>query len=230
MPIPSGNETGNPSMVERLPKGLYVLTPESADDDRLVAVVDAALRGGASTVQYRSKTLAPNERQRQAMRLRDVCQEAGAIFLVNDSLELAAQVRADGIHLGRDDATPAEARALLGRDAIVGVSCYDSFELALRTRDEADYCAFGSVFPSQVKPSAVTAPLGLFGQAREAGLHAVAIGGIDVDNAGKTARAGAAAMAVITAVFGAASSPASPELVEANARRLLAAFESARGA
>lgn len=214
----------------RLPDGLYVLTPETDDDDWLVAAVRAALRGGASTVQYRNKTLASNERLRQASRLRDACRDAGAVFLVNDSLELAAQVQADGIHLGRDDATPADARTALGRDAVIGVSCYDSFELALQTRGAADYCAFGSVFPSQVKPSAVRAPLGLFRQAREAGLHTVAIGGIDADNAKQAAQAGAAAVAVITAVFGAASSPAKPELVEANARALLAAFESAHGA
>ncbi len=218
-----------PKLLEqRLPKGLYVLTPESADDDRLVAVVSAAIRGGASTVQYRNKTLTSALRLRQARRIAEACRDAGATFLVNDSIELAAELKADGVHLGQDDAALADARAALGADAIVGVSCYDSFDRAMETRDLADYCAFGSVFLSEVKPAAVRAPLGLFGRARDVGLHAVAIGGIDAANAAQVAAAGAMAVAVITAVFGGTSPPAEPKLAEANARRLLAAFESGR--
>lgn len=217
-----------PGQFQRLPKGLYVLTPESDDDDRLVAAVCAAIRGGASTVQYRNKTLGPARRLRQARRIREACRDARATFLVNDSIELAAELGADGVHLGRDDAALADARAALGRDAIIGVSCYDSFDRAMDTRDLADYCAFGSVFLSEVKPAAVRAPLELFGRARDAGLHAVAIGGIDAANAAQVAAAGAMAVAVITAVFGAASSPAEPKLVETNARRLLDAFDPAR--
>lgn len=210
----------------RLPTGLYVLTPETDDDDWLVAAVMAAIRGGASTVQYRNKSLGPERRRRQARRLRDACVEAGATFLVNDSIELAAELQADGVHLGRDDAELALARKTLGAGAIVGVSCYDALERALETRDMADYCAFGSVFPSTVKPDAVRAPLTLFSKARAAGLHAVAIGGIDADNVGRIAAAGAAAVAVITAVFGDTSSPADPEDIEARARALSTAFES----
>lgn len=209
-----------------LPRGLYVLTPEY-DDDRLESAVRAAIRGGATTLQYRDKTLDVARRLDQARRLRAVCRAAGATFIVNDCLDLARESDADGIHLGRDDIDPADARAALGARAIIGVSCYDSIELALQTREIADYCAFGSVFPSKVKPAAVRAPLGLFARAREAGLHAVAIGGIDAGNAGEVAAAGAAAVAVITAVFGPESAPADEELVEANARAVLSAFESA---
>lgn len=212
----------------RLPRGLYVLTPEY-DDDRLEAAVRAAIRGGATTVQYRNKTLDAERRLRQARRLRDACHEAGATFIVNDSLELARESNADGIHLGRDDVAPADARAVLGAQAIIGVSCYDSIERALQAREVADYCAFGSVFPSRIKPEAVRASLELFRQAREAGLHAVAIGGIDAENAGAVAAAGAAAVAVITAVFGPDSAPADEKLVESNARAILSAFESASG-
>jgi thiamine-phosphate pyrophosphorylase len=212
----------------RLPRGLYVLTPE-LDDDRLEEAVRAAIRGGATTVQYRNKTLDVAQRLQQAIRLRAACHEAGATFIVNDSLDLARESKADGIHLGRDDATPDEARAALGAQAIVGVSCYDSFERALAMREIADYCAFGSVFPSRVKPTAVRAPLELFRQAREAGLHAVAIGGIDAENAGEVARAGAAAVAVITAVFGEAGAKGSEaDEIEENARRVSRAFEADR--
>ncbi|MCD6681103.1 MAG: thiamine phosphate synthase [Burkholderiaceae bacterium] len=203
------------------------MTPESADDDWLVAAVCAAIRGGASTVQYRNKTLEPALRLRQARKVREACSVAGATFLVNDSIELAAELETDGVHLGRDDAALADARSALGRDAILGVSCYDSFDRAMVTSKLADYCAFGSVFLSEVKPGAVRASLALFGRARDAGLHAVAIGGIDAANAAQVGAAGAMAVAAITAVFGSASSPSEPKLVEANARRLLAAFESA---
>lgn len=212
----------------RLPCGLYVLTPE-LDDDRLEDVVRAAIRGGATTVQYRNKTLDTAQRLRQAIRLRAACHEAGAIFIINDSLDLARESDADGIHLGRDDVGPGEARAALGAQAIIGVSCYDSFERALAMREIADYCAFGSVFPSRVKPAAVRAPLELFRQALEAGLHAVAIGGIDAENAGEVARAGAAAVAVITAVFGeAGAKETGAGEVEENARRISKAFEAGR--
>lgn len=210
----------------RLPRGLYVLTPETDDDEWLAAAVTAAIRGGASAVQYRSKKLGAAERLRQGRRLRDACRSMNALFLVNDSPEIARELQADGVHLGRDDADPALARSLLGAGAVIGVSCYDSFERARATRDVADYCAFGSVFASAVKPEAVRAPLALFGRAREAGLHAVGIGGIDAENVGRLAAAGADAAAVITSVFGDSVSPADEATIEANARRVAAAFEA----
>jgi len=212
----------------RLPHGLYVLTPE-LEDDRLEDAVCAAIRGGATTVQYRNKTLDAARRLQQAIRLRATCHEEGATFIVNDSLDLARESEADGIHLGRDDADPENARATLGAQAIIGVSCYDSFERALAMREIANYCAFGTVFPSRVKPAAVRAPLELFRRAREAGLHAVAIGGIDAENVGEVARAGASAAAVITAVFGGANAKlADAGEIEENARRISRAFEAGR--
>lgn len=96
---------------ERLPRGLYVLTPETDDDDWLVAAVTAAIRGGASAVQYRSKQLGAAERLRQARTLRGACRRLKATFIVNDSPELARDLEADGVHLGRDDADPAAVRA-----------------------------------------------------------------------------------------------------------------------
>lgn len=215
----------------RLPRGLYVLTPETPDDEWLVKATAAAIRGGASTVQYRSKRLGAAERLRQGRRLRETCRALGATFLVNDSPELARELDADGVHLGRDDAELAQARAVLGPGAIIGVSCYDSFERAMETRALADYCAFGSVFSSRVKPAAVRASLSLFAQARKAALHAVAIGGIDEGNAGRVAAAGAAAVAVITAVFGESDEMRrGEEQIENVARRLSRAFEDGRTA
>ena len=213
-------------MTKRLPTGLYALTPDSVDDDWLVMAVQAAIRGGASAVQYRNKAVGPAQRLRQAQRLARVCREDGALFIVNDSIELAHAAQADGLHIGREDGDPATLRAALGATPILGVSCYDSFERALAARAIADYCAFGSVFVSSVKPGAVRAPLELFARARAAGLYALAIGGIDADNAFEVAAAGAAAVAVITAVFGAehGTRRADAPAIEASARRLADAF------
>lgn len=215
-------------MRARLPTGLYALTPDSVDDDWLVMAASAAIRGGASAVQYRNKSVDAAQRLRQAQRLARACREGGALFIVNDSVELARAVGADGLHIGRDDGDPASIRAALGADAVLGVSCYDSFERALAVRGVADYVAFGSVYVSAVKPGAVRAPLALFARAREAGLHAVAIGGIDAANAFEVAEAGAKAVAVITAVFGDAAGTARADAptIESNARRIVSAFEA----
>jgi len=215
------------TMSKRLPTGLYALTPDTLDDDWLAMAVSAAIRGGASAVQYRNKVADAAQRLRQAERLARICRETGALFIVNDTVELARSVDADGLHIGRDDGDPATVRAALGARPVLGVSCYDSFERALAVRDIADYVAFGSVFVSAVKPGAVRAPLGLFAQAREAGMHTVAIGGIDAGNAHEVARAGAQAVAVITAVFGEADSMerASAEQVKGSAQKVVRAFQ-----
>ena len=98
-------------MKTRLPTGLYALTPDSVDDDWLVTAVSAAIRGGASAVQYRNKSVDAAQRLRQAQRLARACREGGALFIVNDSVELARAVGADGLHIGRDDGDPAAIRA-----------------------------------------------------------------------------------------------------------------------
>ena len=110
--------------------GLYALTPERSDIDAMTKCVAAALRGGATTIQYRNKTAAPKLRLQQALALRALCAERGATFIVNDDIDLARTVDADGVHLGRDDATITLARARLRTTALVGASCYDSLELA----------------------------------------------------------------------------------------------------
>lgn len=216
-------------MGKRLPTGLYVLTPDTGDDERLVGAVAAAIRGGATSVQYRNKSLDDTGRLRQARRLAQLCRETGALFIVNDSVEIARAVDADGVHIGRDDGDLSEARSALGPEAVVGVSCYDSLQRACETREVADYCAFGSVFVSSVKPGAVRAPLQLFTKARELGLHAVAIGGIDAENVHEVAAAGATGVAVITAVF---SEGSDATTIESNARciagRFAATHEAAR--
>lgn len=185
-------------------EGLYALTPEQPDGAILAAQVEAALGAGLRLLQVRSK-LGRDLRMQQTEQLVSLCRRYGATCIVNDDPALAAEVGADGVHLGRDDGTVAEARRLLGAGAIVGVSCYDDLIRAQRLRAEgADYVAFGSFFPSSVKPNAVRPPLDLLTRARTVlDCPIVAIGGITLDTAPLVRDAGADAIAIITDVFSA---------------------------
>jgi thiamine-phosphate pyrophosphorylase len=183
--------------------GLYAVTPDTLDDAWLAERVEQALRGGARAVQYRSKSADAQLRRRQAQRLQRACRASGALFIVNDDVDLALELAADGVHLGRDDLSVAAARARLGRGSLIGASCYDDPARAERAlRAGADYLAFGSFFASTVKPDAAHASFELLRQARRWRLPVVAIGGIDPDNAARVIDAGADAVAVITALFG----------------------------
>jgi thiamine-phosphate pyrophosphorylase len=175
-------------------RGLYAITPDEPSR------VEAALASGAlCALQYRAKSADAATRRREAERLLARCRECGVPMIVNDDLELALAIGADGVHLGREDGDLAAARARL-RGRLLGASCYDRAELAARAvAAGADYIAFGSVFPSSTKPSAVRAPLALF--ARDYGVSKVAIGGITLDNAPQVLAAGADCLAVITDLF-----------------------------
>jgi thiamine-phosphate pyrophosphorylase len=183
-------------------RGLYAVTPDSDDRDALVAKVAAAIEGGAAIVQYRNKTSLPQVRRSQAQALAKACKERDAVFIVNDDPKLAHDVDADGVHVGADDGDIAQARAIVGDDRIVGVSCYDDFERARYAASAgADYVAFGSFFTSSVKPGACRANVELLHRGRTLGVPVVAIGGITSANAKMLIDAGASALAVISDVF-----------------------------
>lgn len=191
-------------MTARSPvSGLYAVTPDLEDTALLVAKAAAAIAGGAALLQYRHKTASPALRGEQARALAALCRRRGCRFIVNDDVELALAVDADGAHVGRDDPDPRAARERLGPGRLLGVSCYDEIARARAALAAgADYIAVGSMFPSGVKPGAVRAPLALIGEARAAtGLPVVAIGGITPDNAPQVIAAGAAALAVISSLF-----------------------------
>ncbi|OFZ69218.1 MAG: thiamine-phosphate diphosphorylase [Betaproteobacteria bacterium RBG_16_56_24] len=185
--------------------GLYVITPDEPDTAELLRKVRLALLGGASVLQYRNKPADKALRLEQANALRELTREFSVPLIINDDAQLAQQVSADGVHLGRDDSSVVEARALLGIGKLIGVSCYNRPELARdAVKQGADYVAFGSFFPSIVKPDAVAASPGLLRQARrEIAIPLVAIGGITAHNGAQLLEAGAHALAVISAVFGA---------------------------
>jgi thiamine-phosphate pyrophosphorylase len=183
--------------------GLYAITPECPDTAHLLDQVGRVLKGGAAAVQYRSKSDDVALRHEQASELLMLCRRFGVPLIINDDLRLADLADADGVHLGRDDASILEARMILGPDKIIGASCYNRLDLAVAAEQAgADYAAFGSMFPSPTKPGAVRAPLALFAEARtKIRLPLVAIGGITRDNARSVIEAGADAVAVITDLF-----------------------------
>jgi thiamine-phosphate pyrophosphorylase len=185
--------------------GLYAVTPDLADTAELLAKVEAALAGGARVLQYRNKSASAALRLEQARTLLARCRERRVPLIINDDLDLATALDADGLHLGSEDGALAAARWRLGPGKLLGASCYNRLDPALAAaRDGADYVAFGSFFPSSVKPGAVPAPLALLREAKQQlALPVVAIGGITLDNATRLIAAGADGVAVISALFGA---------------------------
>lgn len=189
-------------------KGLYAITPDEIDTARLQCLVEAALQGGASVIQYRNKTASRQLRFNQAAGVLAICRSHGVPLIINDHLDLCLEIDADGLHVGSEDCSAEElasVRAKLGAGKILGVSCYNRFEQAEQAAAQgANYVAFGSCFASGTKPAAVNAPLELFGRARDSlPIPAVAIGGITLDKAPQVIEAGADAIAVIGALFSA---------------------------
>lgn len=185
-------------------KGLYVITDSALiPDHQFSAKVAAALRGGARIVQYRDKRDSPALRLKLATDLVYLCREYGALSIINDDVELAAQVGADGVHIGKDDAALSHARERLGQGAIIGVSCYNLLDLALEAEQRgADYVAFGSFYPSSTKPEAIPASLDLLRAAKEQiSIPICAIGGVTSKNAPILVNAGAGMLAVISDLF-----------------------------
>lgn len=186
-------------------RGLYVITATPAAGLSLESAVAGALDGGACAVQYRDKRPGgAARRRREATALLALCRARQVPLIVNDDVNLAADIGADGVHLGADDASLATARDALGPEAIVGVSCYNRPERALAAQDAgATYVAFGRFFPSGTKPAAVQATPSLLREVRpRLGLPVVAIGGITPENGALLMAAGADLLAVIGGVFG----------------------------
>jgi thiamine-phosphate pyrophosphorylase len=180
-------------------RGLYAITPDSLGTEQLIEKVQLALDGGIALLQYRRKTVSKENRFLEASRLMQSARARAVPFVINDDLEMALALDADGVHVGRDDAGVAGAREKLP-GKIVGASAYNDLEIAsAAVRAGADYVAFGSVFASPTKPGAVRAPLSLFGN--DLGVPLCAIGGITLDNARQAIEAGANLLAVISDLF-----------------------------
>lgn len=200
-------------------RGLYAITdPHLLPGDRLLPACADALAGGARMLQYRDKPADTATRHQRARALRALTRDHGALLIINDDPQLAADCGADGVHIGQSDGGIARARALLGAGAVIGVTCHASLDLARQAQaDGADYVAFGRFFPSQTKPHAPQADISVLHAARALALPRVAIGGVNADNAPALIDAGADILAVIHALFGAAD-------IRAAARQLAELF------
>jgi thiamine-phosphate pyrophosphorylase len=192
-------------MKKNLPRGLYAIADTALlPAEELVANVAYAIQGGAVMIQYRDKGDDEMRRQYEAADLSNLCRPLGVPLIINDDVELASNIMAKGVHLGKDDADIASARAKLGANAIIGVSCYNDLQRAIEAEKAgADYVAFGSFFASPTKPNAVQADPDLLRQAKaQLTIPVVAIGGINADNGAQLVTAGADMLAVIHGVFG----------------------------
>lgn len=183
---------------------LYLITPPAFALAAFSQALEDALSGGdVACVQLRLKDAADDEVLRIGRALMPIVQAAEAAFILNDRPDLAAQLNADGVHIGQDDASFSEARRLLGKDRIVGVTCHDSRHLAMEAAEAgADYVAFGAFYPTGTKePKHWADPEILEIWSEIAETPCVAIGGITVANAEPLVRAGADFLAVSAGVW-----------------------------
>ena len=185
-------------------RGLYLVTPNWDDTEKLILATDAALGAGAALVQYRHKEAGPELRREQATALLALCRRHGRPLVINDHVDLCQAIDADGVHLGHTDGGVREARALLGTEKIVGASCYGKLALARAAVEAgASYVAFGGFYPSPVKKYTFVTPPEMLDQARaEFKLPIVVIGGMTPNNAAPLVARGIDLVAAITGVYG----------------------------
>jgi len=181
--------------------GIYAITPDKILD--LGATEQAIVAHKINILQYRHKTTDASIKLNEAKQLQRLCLRHNTLFIINDDINLAQKIGADGIHLGKNDAPIATARQQLGNDAIIGMSCYNDIKLAkIAQNNGADYVAFGALFTSLTKPNTLQCSLDVITQAKQdLTIPVVGIGGIDFDNQQQAFDAGCDAVAMINALF-----------------------------
>ena len=193
--------------MKRMLKGLYVITDKKLiSRENFAATVEKAVRGGAGVVQLREKDTPGDEIIELGKSLLELTRKYGVPLIINDSVVLAKEIGADGVHLGQDDPKVTYARETLGVDKIIGVSCYGNIERGLNAeRDGADYVAFGTPFFTPTKPERTPTSLDVLREAvsKIKRIPIFAIGGITPENADSVLETGVDGIAVITAIFGA---------------------------
>ncbi len=194
----------------RFPSGLYGVTPEWNDAERINDVISQAAAGGMRALQLRNKILQGNALRSLAQRVRDHCARLGVLFILNDHWRIALDVGADGVHLGKDDEPANTVREAIGSRLLIGVSCYADLQRAESSlASDVDYIAFGAMFASGTKPQAPPAPLGVLTDARALANRfqttprpaVCAIGGIVPERVHSLAAAGADCVAVVGGLF-----------------------------
>lgn len=187
-------------------KGLYLVTPDWDDTEALIKATEIALTVGVGLLQYRHKTASGELRIEQASALLKLCRQHNVPFIVNDHIDLCIALDADGIHVGGTDASVAVVRTLIGKDKILGASCYGDFDLAEQAQiADASYVAFGGFYPSRVKKYEVSTPASIVGKAKsELTVPVCVIGGMTPENAKPLVKEGADMVAAISSVYSAA--------------------------
>ncbi len=181
--------------------GIYAITPNKSPD--LVLIEQAIIKHQINILQYRHKTTNSLVKLKEAQQLQQLCWKHHTLFIINDDINLAQKIGADGVHLGKNDASIKTARTQLGDQAIIGISCYNDVHLAKQGQNQgADYSAFGALFPSNTKPNSVHCPLDIITQAKFVlNIPIVGIGGIDFNNQQQAINAGCDAVAMLNALF-----------------------------
>ena len=187
-------------------KGLYLVTPDWDDTEALIKATEMALTVGVGLLQYRHKTASGELRLEQASALLTLCRQYNVPFIVNDHIDLCLKLDADGIHVGGTDASVAVVRTLIGKDKILGASCYGDFSLAEQAQIAgASYVAFGGFYPSRVKKYEVSTPASIVSKAKaELTVPVCVIGGMTPENAKPLVKEGAKMVAAISSVYSAA--------------------------
>ncbi len=185
-------------------KGLYGITNQDMllDNNVLMRDVELALKGGMSILQYRNKHQSRLQNLEQLIALKHLCHRYNALFIINDDINLCLKTGADGVHIGHDDCDITHARDRLGAQAIIGVSCYDNFNLALTSQQlGASYVAFGAFYQSMSKPEAQLVNINILNNISNLHIPVCCIGGINNLNALPLIEKGAHMLAVINELF-----------------------------
>ena len=190
-------------MTRRLHKGIYLITEHERLTFAEIFAITRSVISHISALQYRNKTSDQNQKRTEAAELQKLCNDHQVPFIINDNIDLAIELGADGVHLGREDTGCVEARRRLGRHKLIGVSCYNEIQRADQAvADGASYIAFGALFPTSTKANAVRASTDLIQQAKQRyTVPVVAIGGITTANCAAAIDAGADLLAVVSSVY-----------------------------
>jgi thiamine-phosphate pyrophosphorylase len=181
--------------------GIYAITPNKAPN--FVQIQQIFNRHPISILQYRRKISCVKTKLKEAGELQKLCRKNNVLFIINDEIKLAKALKADGVHLGKEDGDIIEARRLLGEDKLIGVSCYNNIKIAINAqKNGASYVAFGAMFPSKTKPNATHCSFEILNQAASIlNIPIVGIGGVDFSNQSKLISAGCDSVAMISALF-----------------------------
>jgi len=190
-------------VTRRLQRGIYLITEHERLAFAEVFAITQSVIGSISALQYRNKSTDNKLKHMQASELQTLCNDHQVPFIINDNIDLAIELGADGVHLGREDTGCVEARRRLGQHKLIGVSCYNEILRADQAvADGASYIAFGALFPTSTKANAVRASSDLIQQAKQRyTVPVVAIGGITTANCAAAIDAGADLLAVVSSVY-----------------------------